>query len=184
MQQNVRLQSELSRLQASQFIFGLNPLTIVSIDVASLAIGKTGNTFRQDLFRRPESLPRTVRRGGRVFVQVSDLLDFLKNGNAQQQSSAGKKRGRPTKSEQVARRVKNGDTDVPPEPTPSPDDRWGKNRQFFVGLGINTFIPVRDLEKMKGLDISGINPELVVRKSKRLGVRVGDLVEWMDGGAT
>jgi hypothetical protein len=55
-------------------------------------------------------LPRTARRGGRVWVQVSDLIDFLKNGNDGTTPSAstapaptGKRRGRPTKTEQAAR---------------------------------------------------------------------------------
>jgi len=101
--QDVRLHAEWARLQAGQFIFNLNPLTILTIDTAALVIGKAGATFRQDLFRRPDSLPKTVRRGGRVFVQVCDLIDFLKNGNGGTTPVTGKSRGRPTKAEQLAR---------------------------------------------------------------------------------
>jgi hypothetical protein len=96
-----------SRFAATQFVYQLDPRTLLPIELAAPAIGKSPTTFRSDLVRRPEALPSVTRRGGRVFVSVADVLDWLEHGPRQpepeQVPRTGKKRGRPTKAEQLAR---------------------------------------------------------------------------------
>jgi hypothetical protein len=101
-----RFQVYQSRLQASQFILSLHPSTLVPLDIASPFLGKTVATVRTNLSREPEILPPVVRRNGRVFMRVSDLMAWA-DGTATAAPTApaptGKKRGRPTKAQQAAR---------------------------------------------------------------------------------
>lgn len=91
-----------ARTESSQFVLSLNPVTLVPVELAAPALGKSPSTFRSDLIRRPECLPRITRRGHRVLVRVSDILDWLSNG-APADPTPGKRRvGRPTKAEQLA----------------------------------------------------------------------------------
>jgi hypothetical protein len=95
-----------SRLSASQFVFNLNPITLLPIELAAPAIGKSTSTFRSDLVRRPGSLPVVTRRGGRVFVRVADLIDWLEGRRpapVADPTSDKPRRGRPTKAAQIAR---------------------------------------------------------------------------------
>lgn len=85
-----------ARIESVQFVFGLDPKTPLPIDLAAPAMGKSIATFRSDVTRRPELLPRLTRVGGRVFVRVGDLLAFL-----DQPQPTTRKRGRPTKAEQI-----------------------------------------------------------------------------------
>ena len=64
-------------LQNSQFIFDLDPQTLVPIEFAAGLCGKAISTFRVDVTRRPEGLPRLTRLGRKVFVRVADLLEFI-----------------------------------------------------------------------------------------------------------
>lgn len=91
-----------SRAQSAQFVLDLHPLMLVPIEIGAAAIGKSPSTFRSDLCRRPQSLPRVTRRGGRVLLRVQDILDWLNDGPPPPAPSQAK-RGRPTKSEQLAR---------------------------------------------------------------------------------
>jgi hypothetical protein len=72
-----KLDLQRQQLEASQFVFGLDPLTLLTIDLAAPACGKTPSTFRTDVTRRPDSLPKLTRLGRRVFVRVEDLLAFI-----------------------------------------------------------------------------------------------------------
>lgn len=93
-----------NRLQASQFVFQLDPRTLLPIEIAAPACGKSSSTFRSDLLRRPQSLPPVVRSHGRVHVRVKDLLDWIEGASAVPVSDApALKRGRPTKAMQLAR---------------------------------------------------------------------------------
>lgn len=94
-----------SRLQSSQFIYQLDVQTLLPLEVAASAVGKSVSTFRSDLIRRPQSLPKVTRRHGRVFVVVSDLINWRDNTSVENATTppTKKKRGRPTKAEQLAR---------------------------------------------------------------------------------
>lgn len=118
MQQNKvnKFQILQSRLQASQFVFSLDARTLLPIEVAAPTIGKSTSTFRSDLIRRPQSLPKITRRNGRVFVLAGDLIDWLTGGRPTDNSSSTqipsviteppvkKKLGRPTKAQQLAKK--------------------------------------------------------------------------------
>jgi hypothetical protein len=103
-----RAQIYQSRLQSSQFVLGLDPRTLLPIELAAPAIGKSTGTFRSDLVRRPNSLPVVTRQGGRVFVKVSDLIDWLEGRRPAPPTSDKPKRGRPTKVEQARRLAEGG----------------------------------------------------------------------------
>lgn len=102
-----------TRLQNSQFVYGLDVRTLLPIEIAASVIGKSCSTFRSDLIRRPHSLPQVTRRHGRVFVVVGDLINWLAGSPSvspiipHTQTSieppTKRKRGRPTKVEQQAR---------------------------------------------------------------------------------
>lgn len=99
-----KLQVLQARYAASQFVYELHPRTLLPLDLAASAIGKTVSTFRSDLCRRPESLPPVVRRGGRVWVLVGDLLTWLDTPATPVEPDPDRpKRGRPTKAVQLAR---------------------------------------------------------------------------------
>lgn len=100
-----KIQILQSRLAATQFVYQLDVRTLLPIELAAPAIGKSPSTFRSDLIRRPSCLPQVTRRGGRVFVKVGDLINWLNARPAEQVApDPGKpRRGRPTKSMQIAR---------------------------------------------------------------------------------
>lgn len=100
-----------SRLQASQFVYTLDVRTLLPIEVAAPAIGKSASTFRSDLCRRPKSLPKVIRKNGRVFVCVGDLINWLDQRPGEDVQSALPpsaqvlpERGRPRKQESVEAR--------------------------------------------------------------------------------
>jgi hypothetical protein len=100
-----------SRIQASQFVLSLDPRTLLPIELAAPAIGKSTGTFRSDLVRRPGSLPVVTRQHGRVFVRVADLIDWLEGRRpapAVAVQPTHKRRGRPTKVEQARRLAEGG----------------------------------------------------------------------------
>lgn len=93
------------QVQLAQFALDLNPQTLLDIELAAPVCNKTASTFRVDVTRRPESLPRLTRIGRRVFVRVADLLEFIgaSANPLPQQQLPHRRPGRPTKVEQVAR---------------------------------------------------------------------------------
>ena len=98
--------SKLDRLKLQiehvQFVFSLAPNSLLPIDLAAPTIGKTPATFRTDVTRRPSSLPKLTRLGGRIFVRVEDLLAFINPpDNLQQTPSQKKKVGRPTNAQKA-----------------------------------------------------------------------------------
>jgi hypothetical protein len=98
-----KTQKQKLQLESVQFIFGLAPQTILSIDLAAPACGKSPATFRVDVTRRPSSLPKLTRLGGRVFVRVEDLLAFINPpADPQHQAHQKRKAGRPTNAQKVA----------------------------------------------------------------------------------
>lgn len=96
-----------SRIASHQFVFKLDPLTLLPIDLAAPACGKSASTFRMDVTRRPSSLPKLTRIGRRVFVKVGDLLSHINQQPEQEaqqpQPIAKKRRGRRTNAEKIAR---------------------------------------------------------------------------------
>jgi hypothetical protein len=101
--------SKIEQLQQqvvqSQFALSLNPETLLNIELAAPVCKKTALTFRVDVTRRPESLPRLTRIGRRVFVRVSDLLEFISAPHPlpQQPQPPRARPGRPTNAERAAR---------------------------------------------------------------------------------
>ena len=87
-----------SRLEAIQFIYKLDARTSLPHDVIAPACFKTVSTLRSDITRKPKSLPRITRRGGRVGVIVSDLIAWQDARPAEPLTSdqPSKKRGRTT----------------------------------------------------------------------------------------
>ncbi len=84
--------------ESSQYIFDLHPDTRLTIDQVAFLCGKTISTFRCDVSRRPESLPKLTRppESGRVFVRVEDLLKFLNSPvDPHHQANQKRKAGRP-----------------------------------------------------------------------------------------
>lgn len=77
-----KLEKQKLQIQATQFVFGLHPETLLPIDIVAPAIGKKASTFRSDVNRRPADLPRLTRpnkkRKARIFVRVADLMEFIK----------------------------------------------------------------------------------------------------------
>lgn len=93
-----------ARLESSQFVFGLDVRTLLPVEIAAAAIGKSASTFRSDLLRRPRALPRVTRRHGRVWVLCGDLINWLDGRSGESDDDEAKpKAGRPTKAEQVRR---------------------------------------------------------------------------------
>lgn len=84
-----KIQKQQHQLQQHQFIYDLDPRTLLSIDMAAPVVSKTPSTFRVDVTRRPHLLPRLTRIGRRVFVRVSDLLDFISPTPKQQAGKGG-----------------------------------------------------------------------------------------------
>lgn len=100
------------QLQSTQYLHSLNPETLLPIDLAAPLLNKSPSTLRTDITRRPQSLPVFVRFGRRVFFIKRDIDNFIAASRCVQlQSASGnaaapkliKKRGRPTKAEQLAR---------------------------------------------------------------------------------
>ena len=100
---NSALQFQQSRLESFQFVFSLDPQTLLTIDVAAPVANKATSTFRTDVTRRPGSLPKLTRIGRRVFVRVSDLLAFI-SPDAEPVIEQPRHPGRPTKAEQIQAR--------------------------------------------------------------------------------
>lgn len=97
-----RLQVLQARTESAQFVFQLDPVTLVPVEIAAPAIGKSPSTFRSDMVRRPECLPTITRRGSRVLVRVSDILAWLDHGVPDDPAPGKRRVGRPTKAEQLA----------------------------------------------------------------------------------
>jgi hypothetical protein len=95
------------RIESSQFVYSLHPATLLPIEVAAGPCLKAVSTFQTDVTRRPHTLPRLTRIGTRIFVSVQDLLDFINPSPTPAPTLAPgtRRRGRPTKSEQMARGV-------------------------------------------------------------------------------
>ena len=95
------------RAQSIQYIFDLDPRTLLTLDQIAPAIGRTVLTVRTNASRRPKSLPKITEISGNLFVKVSDLLKFMEGGRDDdvQTSAAPSKprRGRPTNAERQAR---------------------------------------------------------------------------------
>lgn len=78
-------------------------LIIPFIDAAG-SIGIPQQTARNELARGTFPVP-TLRRGGRRFVAITDLAEYLDKLYAQRDTlQPQRKKGRPTKAEQVAKR--------------------------------------------------------------------------------
>jgi hypothetical protein len=100
---SLKLQAELA-----QFVLALNPQTRLNIELAAPVCNKTAATFRVDVTRRPECLPKLTRVGRRVFVRVADLLEFISAPQPQQPHPQPQplraRPGRPTNAERAARK--------------------------------------------------------------------------------
>ena len=72
-----KLDRQKLQIEQAQFVFSLDPHTLLSLDLAAGALGRAVSTLRCDVTRRPSSLPRLTRLGGRVFVRVEDLLAYI-----------------------------------------------------------------------------------------------------------
>lgn len=90
----------LVRLQAAQHLYQLAPETLLPLSLAAILIGKTEATARNDITRRPNLMPKVTRIGGRVYIRKSDIDAFIAACN----TPKPRRRGRPTKAEQMARR--------------------------------------------------------------------------------
>jgi hypothetical protein len=99
------------QLQNSQFVFGLDPRTLLPIDIAAPVVDKSVSTFRTDVTRRPSALPRLTRIGRRVFVRVADLIAFITPPAEADVEPARRPARRPTKAEarvHAATQTRNG----------------------------------------------------------------------------
>lgn len=95
-----KLDKQKLQAEAAQFVFGLDPQTLLTIDLAAPVCLKTAATFRADVRRRPSSLPKLSPRGRRIFVKVSDLLEFVNGQDSHPEKQ--KRAGRPTNAQKVA----------------------------------------------------------------------------------
>lgn len=111
--QSINLELLQSSIAVRQYVLSLDPRTLIPIDLAAPTIGMSAHTFRGDVTRRPERLPRLTRVGGRIFVLVKDILEWIDKQRDQSQpeprSAATKnRRGRLNKTEEIARRQAGG----------------------------------------------------------------------------
>lgn len=91
------------RAQSVQYIFTLDPRTLLTLDQIAPAINRTVLTVRTNASRRPQSLPRITDIDGNKFVKVSDLLKFMDAGEGEQAEQSKKpRRGRRTNAERNA----------------------------------------------------------------------------------
>lgn len=91
-----------------QYLHSLNPETLLPIDLAAPLLNKSASTLRTDITRRPGALPVFVRFGRRVFFIKKDIDSFISASRCTQPALVvaalpSRKRGRPTKTEQLAR---------------------------------------------------------------------------------
>ena len=101
-----REQFKIARLQSAQFVYALDPRTLLPIDLAAADIGKAKSTFYSDQIRRPGALPKITRCGKKSFVSVADLLSWMETGRLSPETAEpGRCRGGPTKAESAARRI-------------------------------------------------------------------------------
>ncbi len=95
-----------------QFLYSLDPSTLLPIELAAPLLNKSAATLRTDVTRRPQSLPVFVRFGRRVFfikkdidafIQASRCAQFVQPSPVAVPAPAPKKRGRPSNASKVAR---------------------------------------------------------------------------------
>lgn len=96
------------QFQSTQYLHSLDSATLLPIELAAPLLNKSASTLRTDITRRPGSLPVFVRFGRRVFFLKKDIDDFILASRCAQPAAhavapAVRKRGRPTKAEQLAR---------------------------------------------------------------------------------
>jgi hypothetical protein len=97
---------KLLQLQSTQYLYSVDPATLLPIELAAALLGKSPSTLRTDITRRPQSLPVFARFGRRVFFIKRDIDSFIAASRCVQQqapTAPAPKRGRPTKAEQAAR---------------------------------------------------------------------------------
>ena len=89
-----------------QYLYALDPATLLPIDLAAPLLNKSASTLRTDVTRCPQSLPVFVRFGRRVFFMKKDIDAFIQAGRQVQQIPVPevKRRGRPTKAALEARK--------------------------------------------------------------------------------
>ncbi len=105
-----KFEQQKFQIEATQFVFTLDPRTLLPIEFAAPIIGRTTLTFRTNVTRRPESLPKLTKIGGRVFVRVQDLMDFIdpdsiRDKDTSQDLPTMRRRGRPPKRESLTNRA-------------------------------------------------------------------------------
>jgi hypothetical protein len=99
-----KFERKKKQIEQAQFVFSLDHHTLLSLDLAAGAIGRAVSTLRCDVTRRPSSLPKLTRLGGRVFVRVEDLLKFINPApTSEVPVPAPRRRGCPSKVEQMTR---------------------------------------------------------------------------------
>lgn len=91
-----RIEKLRARAEAAQYVFNLDPRTLLPLEMAAPVLGKTCKTLRVDVTRCPEYLPRITRIGGQVFIKAGDLIDFISAP-----APALLPRGRPSKAKQA-----------------------------------------------------------------------------------
>ena len=94
------------QLKNNQYLHSLDPSTLLPIDLAAPLLNKSPSTLRTDITRRPASLPVFVRFGRRVFFLKRDIDAFISASRCVAVSAGPvpvpvKKKGRPTKAEQL-----------------------------------------------------------------------------------
>jgi hypothetical protein len=89
--------------QAAQFVFTLDPRTLLPLDLIAPVLNKAVLTVRTNVTRRPEALPKLTIIDGFVFVRVEDLLKHIDPDTKKAEQVPSKRRGRRTNAERNAR---------------------------------------------------------------------------------
>lgn len=111
-QEQIQAELAFQQLLNTQYLHKLHPDTLLTIDQAAILLRRTARGVGNDVVRNPSGIPIFCKISGRVVFKKSDIDSFI---NAIRQRAIDerelkikpqKKMGRPTKAEQIAKRIK------------------------------------------------------------------------------